>query len=480
MTQSLRELLLRAATSFPERPAVVTDDETLTFAELRSRVRRFAAALTERGVGRGSRVAVLLPNTAWWPVVWLALAEVGAVVVPVHRQAQEADLRHLLDDSQAELVVALPSTGVPQGVPLLELGELPTEGIDGDGDVDDVLSLQYTSGTTGLPKGCVLTQGYWTRLAEQAAGHDPGLSASDVLLTAQPFSYIDPQWNLTVGLLTGCALVVLDGFHPSTFMAKVRQHQVTVFYTLGVVPQLLLAQPSSEHDRAHQLRHVLCSGIPAAMHAEVERRFGVPWYELYGSTEIGGAALAVSFADHPSAVGTGWLGSPATGFEVRVEPTGELLVRSPNPMLGYWTGDGTWQDPRVDGWFATGDLVADLGDGRLAFAGRAGDRIRRAGENISALEVESVLESLPAVRLAAVVPEPDPLRGQEVHAVLETDGPVDVRDLLEQVSAKLARFKVPRFWTFVELPRTVSGKVAKAELSELHAPRYDATAGAWS
>jgi crotonobetaine/carnitine-CoA ligase len=216
------------------------------------------------------------------------------------------------------------------------------------------------------------------------------------------------------------------------------------------------------------------------MHAEVERRFGAPWYELYGSTEIGGAALAVSRADHPSAVGTGWLGSAGTGFEVRVEPSGELLVRSPNPMLGYWSGDGAWQDPRVDGWFATGDLVVDVGGGRLAFAGRAGDRIRRAGENISALEVESVLQSLPGVRLAAVVPEADPVRGQEVHAVLEIDGPVDVRALHEQVSTKLARFKVPRFWTFAELPRTASGKVAKAELSDLDAARYDAKEGAWT
>jgi crotonobetaine/carnitine-CoA ligase len=351
-----------------------------------------------------------------------------------------------------------------------------------------LLSVQYTSGTTGPPKGCLLTHEYWVSIARQAEANRPGMRTDDVLLTAQPFSYIDPQWHLVATLLLGCRLVLLDAFHPSTFLRSVRRHRVTVFYCLGAMPVLLLRRPPDAEDNRSALRFVLCSGIPAPEHAELERRFGAPWFELYGSTEIGGAAIGVTEADHDNCVGTGTLGRPLAGFEVGIvdpagdrikaaDAAGELVVRGATGMLGYWRADGVVVDPRQDGWFRTGDLVRRTADGRYSFEGRCKDVVRRAGENISAAEVEQVLSEHPAVDLVAVVAAADELRGEEVHAVVQARRRVDPEELARFCAERIARFKVPRYWSFRELPLTPSGKVAKDALrTSLGAPDHDRAA----
>lgn len=503
-------LLARAASSHPDRTALVVEadgrpTQRLTFGELQQATRQLAAWLAGRGVRSGSRVAVMLPNTEWWPLTWLACAELGAVIVPVNRQFRVADLRHQLLDSGSSLLVTdeqlaaedlspmTPTVVLPASRTQLRPPERPVRANAERSAA--LMSVQYTSGSTGPPKGCLLTQETWVGIAEQACRHDPGLRSGDVLLTAQPFSYIDPQWNLAAALLVGATLVLLDGFHPSTFMASVRRHRATVFYCLGAMPALLLAQEPSAADADNELRFVLCSGIPAPSHGALERRFGAPWFELYGSTEIGGAAIGVSAGEHDRCLGTGYLGRPLPGFDIMVvDPqglpisncyvVGELLVRSPNAMLGYWQANGAVLDPRAGGWFATGDLVSRQDEGFLRFEGRARDTVRRAGENISAEEVEQVLRGFPGVALAAVIPEDDDLRGEEVHAVIDASGTPDPEEMARYCAERIARFKVPRYWSFQSLPMTESGKVSKQRLRALltHAPtsRYDRLAGAWT
>ncbi|WP_326566476.1 ATP-dependent acyl-CoA ligase [Amycolatopsis rhabdoformis] len=501
---TLVALLSRAAELWPRRTAWIFDasDERFTFADVDERSGRFAAALHELGVRPGDRVAVMLRNQPEFPLLWLALAKLGAVLVPVNTNYREFDGAHVLRHSGARFAVAAdefvallekiaPDTVVER---VLTPAQLQAETPRAAAAVvaEQPVNIQYTSGTTGAPKGCVLPHRYWTTLAISLATDFPSVGEDDVLLTAQPFHYIDPQWNVALGLAGGATLVVLDRFHPTTFWAKVREHRVTWFYCLGLMPTLLLRQPPHEDDRNHRVRAICASAIPRELHAELEQRWGAPWYEAFGMTETGGD-IRVPEADHDVAVGTGCIGRPSRDREVLIADehgkplprgeTGELLIRGIGLMHGYHDDPEATARAFAGGWFHTGDLASMDAEGRVFFVGRTKDMIRRSGENISADEVERALLLHPAVRLAAVLAVPDELRGEEVKAYVVCDGSPTPEELAQFCAEKLAYFKVPRFWAFPgELPLTPSERVAKGELrkvADLRAGAWDRTTGEW-
>ncbi|MDN4175113.1 AMP-binding protein [Nocardioides sp. SOB77] len=463
-----------AAATWPDRPAwtfEAADGSTtrLSFAEVAERTAAYAAALGERGVGPGDRVAVMVGNEPGFPLVWLALARLGAAVVPLNVRYRSADAQHLVDDAGVRLAVTTAEhravlDGLERAPEVLLLDALRSAATYEQGPVDPeaVVNVQYTSGTTGRPKGCLLTHGYWTTLGGSMLREFPRLRSDDVLLTAQPFHYVDPQWNVVAALLAGAHLVVLDGFHPSTFWQRVRAHGVTYFYCLASMPVLLHKMPPDAADRDHRVRAVQCSAIPPSLHAQLEERWGVGWYEAFGMTETG-ADIRVTDADHDELVGTGCLGRPAGHREARVVD-GELWLRGPGMMTGYLGHPS----PFRDGWFPTGDLARVDEHGRVFLQGRLKDMIRRSGENVAAHEVEEVLMSHPAVRLAAVVGVPDEVRGEEVMAyVVAPDLSADEvpAALAAWCGERLAAFKVPSRWAVRdELPLTASHRVAKAQL----------------
>jgi acyl-CoA synthetase (AMP-forming)/AMP-acid ligase II len=488
-----------------ERPdgVVVHFDRDWTADALGALADRIAARLVMLGVGRGDRVGVMLPNEVWWPSSLAAISRIGAVVVPVNHGYRPADLRHVLADSGARLLLVsrLAADVAGEVVAAIE-HEIVVVSFDPDcspsvvdwstvaddpepGDLgpwpgaDDLCSLQYTSGTTGFPKACMLTHGYWTEVGQVAVQH-ASLGPDDVILAAAPFSYMDPQWNLMAAVLSGCSLVVLPRFSPSTFWQTVRTHGVTWCYLVGTMPVFLANLPASPNDTVHSLRFVTCSGIVPALHRTFEERWGAPWREAYGMTETG-VDLACSFADERW-VGTGHLGDPVPGKEVRlVGPDGvvdgigdgELQVRGTPMMLGYWNRPADEQIIDAEGWLRTGDLVSRNAHGVLRLTGRLKDMIRRAGENIAAAEVEAVLVGHPAVAAAAVVGVPDPTRGEEVKAfVITSSGDVTAREIHDFAAAHLAIFKVPRFIEFVDnFPVTSSERVAKHLL--VHGDTWD-------
>jgi crotonobetaine/carnitine-CoA ligase len=498
---TLAQLVTRAARLWPDRTAWIFDEpgERFTFAEVDALSSRVAAGLAERGIGPGDRVAVMLRNVPAFPLTWLALAKIGAILVPVNTNYREFDGAHVLRHSGAKLVVAAPEfTGLLSRIGASEVVTPDVLGADAEppafAPVPELpVNIQYTSGTTGAPKGCVLPNRYWTTLAVSLATDFPAVGADDVILTAQPFHYIDPQWNVALGLAGGATLVVLDRFHPSTFWAKVREHGVTWFYCLGLMPTLLLRQEPSAEDRDHRVRAICASAIPHELHAELERRWGVPWYEAFGMTETGGD-IRMTAADHDETVGTGCLGRPSRDREVVIAgddgkplprgETGELLIRGIGLMHGYHDDPEATAKAFRNGWFHTGDLARMDDAGRVHYVGRTKDMIRRSGENVSADEVERALLLHPAVRIAAVVAVPDELRGEEIKAYVVCDGErPEPAELAAFCAEKLAYFKVPRFWAFAgELPMTPSERVAKGELRKVADPRagsWDAKAGAW-
>ncbi|CAB4727211.1 unannotated protein [freshwater metagenome] len=472
---TLVDLLDRAAADTPDRPAWTVDlpgssPTTLTFAEVARRTGELASALRARGVAQGDRVGVMLGNTVEFPLTWLALARLGAAMVPLNTRYRSDDVAHLLTDAGVRLVVArseheaLLSSYAEVVGPDALVADPGQAWVQEPLDPRTVVNVQYTSGTTGRPKGCLLDHTYWTTLGGSMLTEHPHLGPDDVLLTAQPFSYVDPQWNVVAALMAGAHLVVLDGFHPSTFWAKVREHRVTYFYCLASMPVLLLKMPPDPADRDHRVRAIQCSAIPPALHAQLEERWGAPWSEAFGMTETG-ADIRVSAEEHDELVGSGCLGRPAAHREARLDAgdneAGQLWLRGPGMMQGYLGHPSPFDE---DGWFPTGDLARTDAQGRLYLAGRLKDMIRRSGENIAAVEVEEVLLAHPAVRLAAVIGVPDEVRGEEVAAYVVAPGATP-EELTAWCAERLAPFKVPSVWRLRdELPLTASHRVEKAAL----------------
>lgn len=485
----LATLTQRAAKLWPDHVAWHFDETGAgyTFADVHRRSSQIANVLAGHGVVEGDRVAVMLRNRAEFPLVWLAVAKLGAALVPVNVNYREFDGAHVLADSGARLVVAepefvellesiAPKTSVEQVLAPDALTR-PAEPVAQAMPVGErPVNIQYTSGTTGAPKGCVLPHRYWITLSRGLIEEHPAIGPSDTILTAQPFHYIDPQWNVALGLASGATLIVLGRFHPSTFWAKVREHGVTWFYCLGLMPTLLLRQPPGADDRRHRVRAIHASAIPRESHAELEQRWGVPWFEAFGMTETGGD-IRVREADHDEVVGTGCIGTPVRDREIVILDddgvpvprgvTGELAIRGVGLMLGYHQNPEATERAFRGGWFHTGDLATMDAHGRVFYVGRTKDMIRRSGENVSADEVERALHQHPDVHLAAVIAVPDELRGEEVKAyVVPEGGAAPAPDALaEFCTTKLAYFKVPRYWSIVDdLPMTPSERVAKAQL----------------
>ncbi|WP_433437629.1 AMP-binding protein [Nonomuraea sp. CA-141351] len=460
-----------AASTYGTREFLRFPDTSLTFEDADARSDGLAAALIDKGVRPGDRVAIMMDNIPDWPLSWLATLKAGAITVPVNVRYRAADLEHVLRDSGAvaTLTTEEHAPHIPGTVYVLDSAtpaRIPAR-------TYDVANFQYTSGTTGFPKACMLTHDYWLRTARLVADQ-VRLRDDDVMLIAQPYSYMDPQWVTLLCLIGGIPLVVLPRFSASGFWASAREHGATLTYVLGSMPLLLHKQPPHGDDGAGRMRLVLCSGIRPDLHRAFEERWGAPWRELYGSTESG-PDLGVPI-DAEETVGTGAMGLPYPGKEVTLdEETSEILVKGEPMMKGYWNHPEATAHAFRGGWYHTGDLGFRDEHGYIHHAGRLKDMVRRGGENISCSEVESVLTQHPAVLQAALVPVPDDLWGELPKAFLQLR-PGHAADadtamsVIEHAREHLARFKIPEYVEFVEeFALTPSARIEKRHL--LHPDR---------
>ncbi len=513
MSDTIVELVARAGASDPDGPALVFEDGlTVSRGELLARAERFAGWL--QGVVRpGETVAAMMPNRTEFMVAWFATAAVGAVFVALNPEAGDHDLTHVLTDSAAAAFVGDETAherlaAIAGALPALRerivVGAQEPAGLDAyagpaplrfaglELDPSAIVNVYYTSGTTGPPKGCMVDHRYWRRLVD-GYRRERGLEPGDRILCCLKFFYNDPSWQLLTSLEAGVGLVVMRKFSVSRFWRVVVDNDVTQLFTIGSIPALLLSAPPSELERAHRVRYGIQVAIDAALHREMTDRWGVPWTDTYGLTETGGL-IATPLADAERMTGSGIMGKARTDVETRllsddgdeVPPgtPGELFVRAPHIMSGYLNRpEATAEAVDPDGWFRTGDLMQVDEDGWFTFLGRKKDIVRRAGENISAGEVEEVLRAHPAVIDAAVVPVADPLRGEEVlaHVYVSPEAAAGDADalraaLVEHAEGALARHKVPRYLVLREedFPRTPSMRVAKQQL-----PRGEVPADAW-
>jgi crotonobetaine/carnitine-CoA ligase len=504
------ELVDRAGHSHPERPAMIFDDGlTISRGELLERSERFAGYLREV-TQPGEMVAAMTGNCTEFMIAWLATVASGCVFVALNPDAGEHDLAHVLTDSRAVLIVCDEPSAErlaslePQPEDLRERlvlsgeepgrldrwqGSEPLRFSEAEIDPEAITNVYYTSGTTGPPKGCMVGHAYWRRLVSSYLG-ERGLGAEDRILCCLKFFYNDPSWQLLSSLQVGAALIVMRKFSVSRYWDVVRANDVTQLFTIGSIPALLLSAAPTERDREHKVRFGVQVAVDASLHREMTDRWGIPWMDAYGLTETGGL-ISVPPEDAERMTGSGSMGRPRTGIEVRLVDDegreaetgapGELLVKAPDIMSGYLNRpEATAEAIDPEGWFHTGDYVRSDEQGWMYFVGRKKDIVRRAGENIAASEVEEVLRSHPEVIDAAVVPVEDQLRGEEVLAHVYTASsepqPVLAESLTELCAAKLARHKVPRYLLFTseDFPRTPSMRVAKKKL-----PRGKVPAGAW-
>ena len=437
----------------------------LAYGEALEQVAAIAARYRARGYGRGHRVALKLPNCPEYLLHFLALNSLGVSVLPLNPDYRQSELEYVLGHSEASAVIAMDTLEDPPS---------PAKTSNAS-----ECALLYTSGTTGKPKGCLLSNDYFLHVGRRYLD-EGGLCAlrqgEERLITPLPLFHMNALAVSTVAMImTGGCVVQLDRFHPKTWWRDVVESGATVVHYLGVMPAILTNLPATPLDTAHRVRFGYGANANPKDHAAFEARFGFPLIEAWAMTETGGGAI-IAASREPRHVGTRCIGSPPQSLDVFIhEETGELLVRQkgPDPRKGFFSGYLKDEQATVeawrDGWFHTGDAVRRGPDGQLHFVDRRKNIIRRAGENIAALEVEAALAGHPAVQAVAVIAAPDPVRDEEVMACVVSaertrETAISIQDWCLE---RLAYFKAPGLIAFIDaLPVTSTNKVQKAKLAD--------------
>ncbi len=504
---NVSDWIVRHAEQTPDKPAIRFPGRELSYAQLAALVEELAAALAAKGVGRGGCAAYLGYNSPEMLALLFACARLGALFMPLNwRLAAPEHGTMLADCTPKVLFVEAPFVAQTEGlraslgetlngVTLVSMGE-PQRGwlaypeflsaakrtAPRDPEVDDAtpLLICYTSGTTGRPKGVLLTQAALAANAANSADmHD--LVASDRILTTLPLFHVGGLNILTTpALAVGASVVLHPKFDPEASLAAIERERITLTVLVPAQLDMLIAHPRWRSADLSSLRMISTGSsiVPERLIRALQER-GVPMVQVYGATETCPIATYQKLADVERKPGSA--GRPAPGCEVRVAGdgggddlapgiTGEILVRGPNVMIGYWRAPQATAEVLRDGWFRSGDMGHWDEDGYLFVDGRRKEMIISGGENIYPAEIENVLIECQDIAEATVVGRPDPRWGEVVVAVVVPRSGADLsrERVLGLFEGRIARFKHPKEVLFVgEMPKTALGKVRKEDVRSL-------------
>jgi crotonobetaine/carnitine-CoA ligase len=514
MAQTVFEAFMATAAAAPDNVflcappapgrAYHPDGIEFTYRQTREAVLAFWERYATAGYGHGHRLALLLENRPEFFFHYLALNALGVGIVPINPDYRHDEMLYQMEHSEADLAVVIGSRvadleavarecrkplpvvnaeRLPSSLP--KPGPAPRAGTPG---LDTETSLLYTSGTTGRPKGCILSNFYY--LNAGAWYRDLGgifriEYGRERILNPLPLFHMNAQAvTATSAILTANCLAQPERFSPSRWWKDVVSAKATIIHYLGVMPPLLLNQPETPEERQHRVKLGIGAGVEPELHPLFEKRFGFPLIEVWGMTETG---RIYADSHEPRQVTTRAFGRPQGGLEARVVDDrshevpcgseGELLVRWGGPegprhgfFAGYLKNAEATEEAWRGGWFHTGDVVRQMPDGTLVFVDRKKNIIRRSGENIAAAEVEACLQAHEAVAQVAVLAVPDEVREEEVMAcVVPMAGLAPDRALASRLQdwclARLAYFKAPGWVLFVDrLPTTGTQKVQKTQI----------------
>jgi long-chain acyl-CoA synthetase len=496
------EQIWRFAESTPAKIAVRQDEHEWTYADLRAESARVAAVLRDRGVRPGDRVVLVQGTTSTFLAGYCGVLEVGAAVVLVNVMATAAEIRHILTDADVKVVLAgsactgsAQEAARPLGLPTYVLEDIsvgsavPLRAPVSRGE-DDPAMLLYTSGTTGKPKGVVISHGSLFA-APDSIGDVVSLTADDVVVTALPLFHVFGGVIVSgMTLTTGATLSLIERFKPQKVLDVLVRDDATVYAGVPTMHNALVNHEGGGGAEQFASLRVCISGgapLPGEIHEAFMQRYGAKLLEGYGMTEMTGV---VSFTRPELDLPPGTVGVPTRGVEMKVlradgtdaQPgdVGELYCRGANLMLGYNNLPEATADALTDGWYASGDLVTRDEHGVITIVGRLKELIIRGGYNVYPREVEEVLLEHPDILDVAVVGVDDRHYGQEVAAVIvPRAGAVLDPDVLRLwAKERLSAYKVPHIFGFVdELPKGPSGKISKKDIDLTnHAIRKVATA----
>ncbi|OXM66147.1 MULTISPECIES: long-chain-fatty-acid--CoA ligase [Amycolatopsis] len=492
---NLAHILANTARRQPDAPAQRLGDAVLTYAGLDEAAAKVAAQLRAEGLQSGERVCVMLPNILPFAPLYYGILRAGGVVVPMNPLLKAREVEHYLTDSgavrlfvfagvaeeagKAAAAAGVPCTVVDPAAFLTGLTAQPQPEIAPREDNDPAVIL-YTSGTTGRPKGAVLTHANLRSNITTVASSLFDLRPSDVVMGCLPlFHTFGQACALNAAVYRGSCLVLVPRFEPAAVLDAIERFGVTVFEGVPTMYGALLQHPRAAEIDASALR--VCVSGGAALPVEVlhgfEKAFGCAILEGYGLSETS-PVVTFNHPDRPRKAGS--IGTPIDGVRVRlldadgaeVAPgeIGEIAVQGPNVMRGYWNLPEATAEAIPDGWLRTGDLARQDEDGYYFIVDRKKDLIIRGGYNVYPREIEEVLYELPAVAEAAVIGVPHPTHGEEVAAAvaLKAGATATADELRDYVKERVAAYKYPRqVWLVPELPKGPTGKILKRQIGAI-------------
>jgi len=504
----VHEILEFTAARLPNKTALIEGARELTFAQVLSGAETLSARLSELGVGRGDRVALLLPNCIEFCTAYFAALRLGAIVVPLNNRLSPKEFTYIVNDASPRTLILgyqfwdtyLQFENTLQSKPdLIYAGDVRKQGALFFEDLlnsatgsepppirfnaDEPACIMYTSGTTGLPKGAVMSHRNIFTNARNAGAH-MGYREKDITLIVVPLFHVTGlNTQLVAFFYTGGTTVIMRAYETTAMIELLAKYRVTTMITVPTVYKLMLLNPRLEEADLSAVRDFSYGGAPMDPEtiSSLKTKLGVDLFNAYGLTETSSLTTCMPPCD-TSRKGAS-VGLPVSGVQLRViDPLendlpcgsiGELLVKGPNVVRSYWNKPEATATDLADGWLHTGDFAQIDDEGFVYIEDRKKDMINRGGENVYSIEVEGAILAHPDVLEAAVVPRSHSIFGEVAHAFVVPvpgENPTEL-EIIQKCRELIADYKVPASISFVkELPRNPGGKVIKGRLREMVPP----------